>query len=88
MSAQAPPLQVPQPKRRYGRSGEGSTRERLQGVAFALPALIVNWVTIADSYGELAQNFDDRFAIFIRLGIIDLAAWLLPLANGHRPDTT
>jgi len=49
-------------------------------VAIALPALIVNWVTIADSYGELAQNFDDRFAIFIRLGIIDLAAWLLPLA--------
>jgi alpha-glucoside transport system permease protein len=41
VSAQAPPLQVPQPKRRYGRSGEGSTRERLQGVAFALPALIV-----------------------------------------------
>ncbi len=41
MSAQAPPVQVPQPKRRFGRSGEGSLGERLQGIAFALPALIV-----------------------------------------------
>jgi hypothetical protein len=50
-------------------------------IAVALPALIVNWVTIADSYGDLAVDFNDRFAIFIRLGIIDLAAWLLPLAG-------
>lgn len=50
-------------------------------IAVALPALIVNWVTIADSYGDLAVNFDDRFAIFIRLGVIDLVAWLLPLAG-------
>ena len=41
MSAQAPPLQVPQPKRRFGRSGEGSLRERLEGIGFALPALVV-----------------------------------------------
>jgi alpha-glucoside transport system permease protein len=41
VSAQAPPLQVPQPKRRFGRSGEGSLKERLEGIAFALPALIV-----------------------------------------------
>jgi hypothetical protein len=50
-------------------------------ILVALPALIVNWVTIADSYGDLATNFDDRFAIFIRFGVIDLAAWLLPLAG-------
>jgi hypothetical protein len=49
-------------------------------IVVALPALIVNWVTIADSYGDLAIDFNDRFAIFIRLGIIDLAAWVLPLA--------
>jgi alpha-glucoside transport system permease protein len=41
VSAQAPPFQVPQPKRRFGRAGEGTTRERLQGVLFALPALVV-----------------------------------------------
>ena len=41
MSAQAPPLQVPQPKRRFGRPREGSLKERLEGIAFALPALIV-----------------------------------------------
>jgi hypothetical protein len=47
----------------------------------ALPALIVNWVTIADSYGDLAVDFNDRFAIFIRLAVIDFAAWLIPLAG-------
>jgi hypothetical protein len=46
----------------------------------ALPALIVNWVTIADSY-DVAETFGDRFAIFIRLAVIDFAAWLLPLAG-------
>jgi alpha-glucoside transport system permease protein len=41
LSAQAPPVQVPQPKRRYGRPREGSFKERLQGIAFAAPAMIV-----------------------------------------------
>jgi alpha-glucoside transport system permease protein len=41
MSAQAPPVQVPQPKRRFGRSGEGRMRERVEGILFALPAIIV-----------------------------------------------
>jgi alpha-glucoside transport system permease protein len=41
LSAQAPPIQVPQPKRRYGRPREGTFKERLQGILFALPALIV-----------------------------------------------
>jgi len=41
LSAQAPPIQVPQPKRRFGRSREGSLKERLQGIAFALPAIAV-----------------------------------------------
>ena len=41
MSAQAPPIQVPQPKRRFGRPREGTFKERLQGILFALPALIV-----------------------------------------------
>jgi alpha-glucoside transport system permease protein len=39
--AQAPPLQVPQPKRRFGRPREGTLKERAEGIAFALPALIV-----------------------------------------------
>jgi alpha-glucoside transport system permease protein len=41
LSAQAPPVQVPQPKRRYGRPREGTFKERLQGIAFAAPAIIV-----------------------------------------------
>jgi len=46
MSTQAPPLQVPQPRRRFGRSGEGSLGERLQGIAFAAPALILLGVLV------------------------------------------
>jgi len=34
-------MQVPQPKRRFGRSGEGRLRERIEGVMFAAPAIIV-----------------------------------------------
>jgi alpha-glucoside transport system permease protein len=34
-------MQVPQPKRRFGRSGEGSLRERIEGIMFALPAILV-----------------------------------------------
>ena len=34
-------MQVPQPKRRFGRPGEGSLRERIEGIAFALPAMLV-----------------------------------------------
>src|SRR6185312_13153554 len=49
-------------------------------IVVALPALVVNWVTITDSYGDVATDFGDRFAIFIRLATIDLAAWLVPLA--------
>ena len=41
MSVQAPPVQVPKPRRRFGRSREGTLKERLQGILFALPALIV-----------------------------------------------
>ena len=41
MSAQAPLAQVPQPRRRFGRGGEGRLRERLEGIAFALPAIAV-----------------------------------------------
>jgi alpha-glucoside transport system permease protein len=41
MSTPAPPVSVPQPRRRFGRPGEGSLKERLQGIGFALPALVV-----------------------------------------------
>jgi alpha-glucoside transport system permease protein len=34
-------MQVPQPRRRFGRSGEGSLRERVEGILFALPAILV-----------------------------------------------
>jgi len=34
-------MQVPQPKRRFGRSNEGSLRERIEGILFALPAILV-----------------------------------------------
>jgi len=34
-------MPVPQPKRRFGRSRDGSLRERIEGILFALPAIIV-----------------------------------------------
>ena len=41
MATPVPPLSVPQPRQRFGRGGEGTWRERLEGIAFALPALTV-----------------------------------------------
>src|ERR671931_1896876 len=41
MATPVPPLSVPQPRQRFGRGGEGTLRERLEGIAFALPALTV-----------------------------------------------
>ena len=41
VSTPAPPVAVPQPRRRFGRPREGTWRERAQGIGFALPALVV-----------------------------------------------
>lgn len=49
-------------------------------IVVSLPALVVGWVAVAN---ELSQDPDiagGRFSIFLRLGLIDIGAWVLPLA--------
>jgi hypothetical protein len=44
----------------------------------SLPALAVGWVTVANRLG--GAEFDSRLGVLARLGVIDFAAWVLPLA--------
>lgn len=49
-------------------------------IVVALPVLVVGWVAVAN---DLSQNPDiagGRFSIFLRIGLADLGAWVLPLA--------
>ncbi|MCV3239879.1 transporter [Mesorhizobium sp. ZC-5] len=49
-------------------------------IVVSLPALVVGWVAVAN---ELSQDPDiagGRFSIFLRLGLVDIGAWVLPLA--------
>lgn len=49
-------------------------------IVISLPALVVGWVAVAN---ELSQDSDiagGRFSIFLRLGLVDIGAWVLPLA--------
>ncbi len=48
-------------------------------IMVALPALVVGWVAIANSV-SYAVYFEVRFAILLRLFIVDMGAWVLPLA--------
>lgn len=48
-------------------------------MVLALPALGVGWVAVADSFGEMSETLEARFAILIRLAAIDLAGWVVPL---------
>src|SRR5690606_31655597 len=47
-------------------------------IMVALPALVVGWVAIANSV-SYAVYFEVRFAILLRLFIVDMGAWVLPL---------
>ena len=45
----------------------------------AFPALVVNWVAIANELGDLGGDFGGRLSIVLRLAVIDLLAWVVPL---------
>ena len=47
-------------------------------IAIAVPALVVGWVGIANEIGE-PDAFAQRLAILVRLAMVDLGAWVLPL---------
>lgn len=48
-------------------------------IAVAFPALIVGWVGIANELGDLGGDFGSRVSIVLRLAVIDLLAWIVPL---------
>lgn len=47
-------------------------------IAIAVPALVVGWVGIANEIGE-PDAFAQRLAILVRLAMVYLGAWVLPL---------
>jgi hypothetical protein len=49
------------------------------GIVVALPPLIVSWVSYADLSPELSETFRDRMAIVVKLAVIDLASWVVPI---------
>lgn len=48
-------------------------------IIVALPAMLAGWVVLANGDGFAAQTAAERFAIVLRLGIVDLVAWVGPL---------
>jgi hypothetical protein len=48
-------------------------------IAVAFPALVVIWVAIANDLGQDPDIAGGRFSIFLRLMLIDLCAWILPI---------
>ena len=48
-------------------------------IVVALPALIVGWVGIANEVGDLGGDFGGRLSVVIRLAVIDILAWVVPL---------
>jgi hypothetical protein len=49
-------------------------------IVVALPAFIVGWVAIANDLAGLPEYGENRLSLVIRLAIVDLSSWLLPLA--------
>lgn len=47
-------------------------------IVVALPAMIVGWVGIANEIGD-PDAFAGRFGMVVRLAVIDLGTWVLPL---------
>lgn len=49
-------------------------------IVVALPPLIVGWVGSANELGDDPAATASRFSYLLRLAIVDLGAWVLPLA--------
>jgi hypothetical protein len=48
-------------------------------IAVALPALIVGWVSIANSVAPGQAAFGARLSVLLKLATVDIGAWVLPL---------
>ena len=49
-------------------------------IVISLPALVVGWVAVANELSQDPDVASGRFSIFLRLGLVDIGAWVLPLA--------
>jgi F0F1-type ATP synthase membrane subunit a len=49
-------------------------------IVVALPPLVVGWVAVADQLTMFPQGVGSRFATVLRLAIVDIAAWVVPIA--------
>lgn len=48
-------------------------------IVVALPALFAGWVSLANEMAILAPEGAGRLSIILRLAIVDLSSWILPL---------
>lgn len=48
-------------------------------ILIAAPALTVGWVGVSDEVALHTVTFAGRFGIVVRLALVDLGAWILPL---------
>jgi hypothetical protein len=49
-------------------------------IVIALPPLVVGWVAITDQLTHFPPSFGNRLFTVIRLAIVDIAAWVVPIA--------
>src|SRR5262245_64178864 len=48
-------------------------------IVIALPALAASWIAVANDFGQAADIAPSRLSILLRLALVDLGAWVLPL---------
>jgi len=48
-------------------------------ILIAVPALIIGWVGVSDELALQSTAFAGRFGIVVRLALVDIGAWVLPL---------
>lgn len=48
-------------------------------ILIAVPALIIGWVGVSDELALQSNAFAGRFGIVVRLALVDIGAWVLPL---------
>jgi hypothetical protein len=48
-------------------------------IVVALPVLLVGWVPLANDLAYSGSGFGERFAIVLRLAIVDIGTWIIPL---------
>jgi len=49
-------------------------------IVVALPPLVVGWVAIAEQLAAFPESISSRMSVVLRLAIVDIGAWVLPLA--------